>query len=112
MKSIRLTPSEINSIEGIIDFINHNYDDADGEVFEHINNDKNKLQNIISKYRKAKRLKTPKVTTWKLVNGDESHYSCNSCEYNFHLANESSLRENSINFCPSCGYEIEDIIEN
>lgn len=53
-----------------------------------------------------------KVTAWYLVSEDESHYSCNNCKYDFHLANESSLYENSINFCPSCGYEIKEIIES
>lgn len=53
----------------------------------------------------------PKTTTWHLVNQDESHYSCNNCKFDFHLANDSSLLENSINFCPSCGYKIKEIIE-
>lgn len=69
-------------------------------------NEVRKLKEIID--NKAQQ----KVTTWYLVNEDESHYSCNNCKYDFHLANESSFRENSINFCPSCGYEIEEIIEN
>lgn len=110
MKSIRVSSLDINAVDEAIEMLEHNCDGAEGKSLIQLKSCIKKLNKITKKFYEAKTLKKTKATNWKLIDSEESHYECENCNYNFGISNSEDLKENNINFCPCCGYEIEKII--